>query len=97
MRHIWQPTLHISNSQSSRRGDHSFVTHDTVCTAALAALQHIAGAAPADSLRGYRELLADTSDERVWPASAPAAVALMTAAEGALYCSSGWQTALKRR
>jgi hypothetical protein len=70
----------------------------------LAALQHIAGAAPADSLRGYRELLADTSkrvvtgaDERVWPASAPAAVALMTAAEGALYCSSGWQTALKRR
>ena len=59
------------------------------CLAALAALQHVAESASASDLRGSRDLLADTAkrvvtgaDERVWPAAAPAACALMTAAEG---------------
>jgi len=61
-----------------------------LCHAALAALQHIAKSASANDLRGSRELFVDTAkrvvtgaDERIWPAAAPAAIALVVAVEGA--------------
>lgn len=68
---------------------HSDIHMYLLFPAALAALQHIAESASARDLHWSRELLADTAkrvvtgaDERVWPAAAPAACALMIAIEG---------------